>query len=88
MEMVRVVLDNDAEYDDAVGRGLPECGDLEIITKDKGTRDGNPVAVITFSVRLPDGSSARAQAVTTVNNLQMALGALDGRYGKNTRSKW
>ncbi len=84
MESIHVTLNDQAAFDQAVHahESLPERGDLEIITVDRGTEDGNPAAVITFSVRLPDNTGGyRAQAVTTVRALQAALGAIDERYG-------
>ena len=37
------------------------------------TQGGRPGVVVTFSVRLPDGSFARAQAVTTLANFEVKL---------------
>lgn len=84
METIHVTLNDRAAFDQAVHdpASLTERGDLEIITIDDGTEDGNPAAVITFSVRLPNNEGGyRAQAVTTVRALTMALSALKGRYG-------
>lgn len=84
METIQVTLDNKAAFDQAVHahESLSERGDLEIITVDRGTETGEPIAVITFSVRLPDNTGGyRAQAVTTVRALNAALSALKERYG-------
>lgn len=84
METIHVTLNDRAAFDQAVHdpASLTERGDLEIITIDDGTEDGSPAAVITFSVRLPNNEGGyRAQAVTTVRALTMALSALKGRYG-------
>lgn len=84
MESIQVTLNDQAAFDQAVhaDSSLVERGDLEIITIDDGTEDGNPAAVITFSVRLPNNEGGyRAQAVTTVRALTMALSAIKGRYG-------
>jgi len=59
---------------------LPDFGDLKIITKDKGTVGGRPIAVLTFTVAMPDGTQRIAQTVTTVRLLKTALGAIAGRY--------
>ncbi|MEE8538558.1 MAG: hypothetical protein V3S54_01990 [Woeseiaceae bacterium] len=83
MESIHVTLNDRAAFDQAVNgdASLVERGDLEIITVDDGTKDGNPAAVITFSVRLPNNEGGyRAQAVTTVRALAMALSAIQGRY--------
>ena len=84
METIHVTLNDRAAFDQAVHdpASLTERGDLEIITVDQGTECGSPAAVITFSVRLPNNEGGyRAQAVTTVRALTMALSALKGRYG-------
>lgn len=44
---------------------LAEGGDLAVYVKPKGTVEGKACAVITFTVQLPDGTKARAQATTT-----------------------
>ncbi len=83
METIHVTFNDRAAFDQAVHahESLRERGDLEIITIDDGTEDGQPAAVITFSVRLPDNTGGyRAQAVTTVRALTMALSAIQGRY--------
>lgn len=81
MEQVVVKLGDDARFDQCCHGGLPEGGDLEIVTKDRGTIQGRAIALLTFTVRLPDWTAARAQSATTVRNLMMALAALRGRYG-------
>ena len=84
MESIHVTLNDKAAFDQAVhaDESLVERGDLEIITVDQGTDTGQPAAVITFSVRLPNNEGGyRAQATTTVRALIMALSALKGRYG-------
>ena len=84
MEHIEVTMNNKAAFDQAVEGGLPvtERADLEFITVDNGTEEGRPAVVITFSVRLPNGEGGyRAQIVTTVRLLNMALSAIKGRYG-------
>jgi len=60
---------------------LPEGGVLNLVTKDAATDTGRALACLYFDVRLPDGSSARAQHVTTVRMLTTLLAGLRGRYG-------
>jgi len=84
MESIHVTFNDQAAFDQAVHahESLVERGDLEIITVDQATDSGRPIAVITFSVRLPNNEGGyRAQAVTTVRALMTALSALKGRYG-------
>lgn len=84
MESIHVTLNDQAAFDQAVHAesSLQEGGDLEFITIDQGTEEGRPAVVITFSVRLPNNEGGyRAQIVTTVRALTMALSALKGRYG-------
>lgn len=82
MESIELRLGRSEIFDQLVhGGSLPECGNVVIATKDKGTDQGNPIVVIAFDVQLPDGSVRKAQTVTTVRLLQMTLAALRGRYG-------
>lgn len=76
MESIRVVLDDAAQFDAAVHGTMPECGDLALIAKSNGTVKGAPVVVVTFTVVLPDGTKARAQAVTTLRALVLGVRAL------------
>lgn len=80
MSLISLVFDNPEAFDSAVRGGMPEGSNLRIITKPNGTESGHPIAVITFTVMLPDKRTAEAQAVVTVGNLMMALAALKGRY--------
>lgn len=59
-------------------RSLQEGGDLAILVKPQATIGGRAAAVITFTVQMPDGSIARAQAVTTLRNLRNALSVVEG----------
>ena len=61
---------------------------LEIITKDFGHLSNAPEALISFNIRLPNGTSARANVKTTVEFLSQALSAIEGRYGENSRKRW
>ena len=68
MEMITVEV-NASRFDQAVHNGLPEGNDICIYIKKDATVDGAAAAVITFSVKLPDGTIARAQAATTAKLL-------------------
>lgn len=73
-----------SDFDKAVHGGLdsnpvlPECGDLAIYVKPRATVEGRPMAVITFTVQLPDGSMARAQATTTTRLLEAVSSCVKG----------
>lgn len=82
MEMVKISLD-DAKFDAAVHGtegppSLSESGDLAIYVKKNATKQGNAMAVVTFTVQLPDGTMRRAQATTTTTNLINTLSVLKG----------
>lgn len=72
------------KYDQTVRGGLdalpvlPEGGDLSAFVKPNATLAGNAMVVLTFTVRLPDGSVARAQAATTAALLEAAGIAIRG----------
>lgn len=74
MEHVTLLLD-DAAFDRFVHEGLPEGQDLTVAVKAKATAQGKPAVVVSWTVRLPDGTVARVQAVTTAAAfLALALG--------------
>lgn len=83
MEMITVEL-NGEKFDHSVhgvpeGQpSLPEGGDLAIYVKKNATELGNAMAVITFTVQLPNGTIRRVQCPTTVANLIAVLGILRG----------
>lgn len=83
MESLNVKIDADL-FDRAVHGGLDEnpvlaeAGDLAIYAKPNATVQGNGMVVITFTVRCPDGTMARAQAVTTAKLFAFATGAVRG----------
>ena len=71
------------KFDKAVHGGLDhpvlqDAGDLAIFVKPNATEGGRAAAVLTFTVKLPDGSLARVQTATTAGVLEMAFGALKG----------
>lgn len=59
------VHDNADLFHRRVREGLPEGEDLEVVVHPTGTASGRPAVVIGWSVRLPDGTVRRVQAVTT-----------------------
>jgi hypothetical protein len=71
-------------FDQAVHGGLddkpilPEGGDLAVYIKPNVTVGGKPMAVVTFTVQLPDGSLARAQATTTLTLLDGVFACIKG----------
>jgi hypothetical protein len=82
MEAVDVALSAEkfdaAVHGDGVVPVLPECGDLAFYFKPGVTEGGNPGVVVTFTVQLPDGSQARAQAVTTLANFETVFACIRG----------
>ena len=83
MEHVTCELSPD-KFDQTVHGGLdhlkvlPEGGDLAIYVKPRATLQNNPMAVLTFTVQLPDGRMARAQCTTTTALLESVAGAIRG----------
>lgn len=79
-EKLRLILDQDGrgrEFDEWLGGTLPDLGDPVFVTKSNGTEGGQPIVMITFTVRCPDGSFRRAQTVMTARLfLQAAEGVL------------
>lgn len=81
-----VKLARDDAFNQAIHEGLPEGGDVELITKDAGTQNGRAVACITFTVEV-NGEHKRAQTVTSVRNLLTALTLLQGRYDEDGKPR-
>lgn len=84
MEHVSIKLGQADEYDRAVHGddklpALLQASTVEFITKDVALTSGRAGIVITFEVDL-GGKRYRAQATTTVRNMQMLAAALEGRY--------
>lgn len=65
VENVRITLDDGTgrAFDEALEGALAECQDVTLITKNRATANDKPAVMVTFGVRLPDGSIQRAQAV-------------------------
>lgn len=82
MERVDVALSAEkfdaAVHGDGVVPVLPESGDMAFYIKPRATEGGKPGVVVTFTVQLPDGSQARAQAVTTLANFETVFGCIRG----------
>ena len=57
---------------------LPENGDLAVYIKPHATVGDRPMVAITFTVQLPDGSLARAQAVTTLALFDLVFACIEG----------
>lgn len=83
MESIKCQLDSES-FDKAIHGGLDdkpvlaECGDLAVFVKPNATVGGNAMAVVTFTVQLPDGTLARAQAATTAALLEMVARCIAG----------
>ena len=86
MENIKVT-HNDLQFDFLVRRGLPEGGDMEITIKENATQGGRPCAVITWSVQLPNGKTAIAQAVVPTRLLVMAGAAVASHHEHLTGEK-
>lgn len=56
MSVITIKLDKPELFEELVMNALPECADLQIVTKDHGTVEGNAIAVLSFTVGMPDGS--------------------------------
>lgn len=76
-------LDDPAAFDRFVHEGLPEGQDLTLAIKARATAGGRPAVVLTWTVRLPDGSTARAQAVTTAGAFLALAAAVRGFVDRN-----
>lgn len=83
--MEHIVIENSPEkFDKAIHGGLDDMPvlkegcDMALIVKPGGTVQGSAAIVVTFTVQMPDGSLARAQSVTTVSNMILALHVLVG----------
>lgn len=80
MEALRTKLNDVDRFDEVIRTSLPDCGDMEIITKDAGMQSGRGIVMITFSVQLPDGTMARAQSVTTMRMFRAIALAVFSTY--------
>ena len=85
METIGLIFDDGSgkEFEKALRGTLKDGADLKIIMKDAGTEEGNPVALLAFSVQIGGGESARLARVQTVCSARhlIAVGkALEAKY--------
>lgn len=80
MEALKIKLNNVKRFDEIIKASLPEDGDMEIITKDAGMVTGRGIVMVTFTVRLPDGTKARAQSVTSLRMFKSMADAINATY--------
>jgi len=82
MEGTAVLLDDGSgkEFDSALRGTLKDGGNLRLITKDVGTEDGNPIAMLTFTVGIGSDRTARAQTVVSVKMFLAAAKILASKY--------
>jgi hypothetical protein len=59
--------------------GAQDVGDLRIILKNKGTKEGRPIAAITFTAVL-EGTPVTVQTVTTLRMLKRALEIINAHH--------
>jgi len=86
MELIAIKFNDAAAFDASVSNGLPEGGDLTLITKDRSTAEGRAAACLTFTA-LVDGKEVPVQVVTSVRILLTALAALKGRYDEDGKAR-
>lgn len=83
METLNILIDQPDDFDKVLKDSLPECGDLVVITKHDAMQSGAAGVMITFTVKLPDGTFKRVQAVTSMKLFrsvtQIFLGTYDER---------
>lgn len=80
MEQIDIKLNNVERFKEVIENSLPDGGGLEIITNDSAMKSGRAGVMLTFTVQLPDGSIARAQAVTTMRMFRAIANAIVASY--------
>lgn len=55
---------------------MKDAGDLELVVIKNGTKAGKAAVALSFTVQLPDGQLRRAQTVTTLDALLLAVGTV------------
>ena len=80
MEAIHLVIDNPDEYMRHVHMGVAQSSDITMVSKAGALESGRAGVVISFEVRI-DGKSVHVQAVTTLRNLQSAIGAFGAHHG-------
>lgn len=87
-EMITTIFDDGSgRFDKALQGTPPEGGDLTIITKENGTKNGEPIVLLGFTVALGD-KKHKVATVTTVRNLIAAVSALVGAYPSQNDRRW
>ncbi|MEE8218997.1 MAG: hypothetical protein V3S03_08530 [Vicinamibacteria bacterium] len=81
MESCKLLIDNAARFDEILEEsrrdGLPECADLEIVTKAGATQGGASGVIVSWTVN-DGGRIRRVQATTTVKVLAAIAAGLQG----------
>lgn len=78
VEHLNLVLDGGETFDRLLREGLPEGGDLTVAAKPYATQQHSTAVLLSWTVKLPDGSLARVQAVTTAACFMAAARGLSG----------
>jgi hypothetical protein len=86
MEQIDIRFD-DALFDELVHSGLPECGDLTAVVKDRATEEGKAAVVFAFTAVLPSGERVQVQAVTTGALVEGLAAALAGRRALQSENR-
>ncbi len=81
MENLTVKLDDSKEFDKILSDSLPDDGNIKIITKDDGTKQGLPIVMITFQVQLTEQKIVNVQSVTTMKLFLATSRILEAKYG-------
>lgn len=90
MEKLDILLDPNSDgkdFDEALKGTLPECGDIKIIVKHGAMQSGKSAVLVTFTVRLPDGTLQRVQAVTSAELFMQAGFAVKGSVDRHKAMK-
>lgn len=80
MEKLEIKINKAERYDEVIKDSLPECGDMEIVTKDAAMVSGRAGVMVTFRVELPDGTLKRVQSVTPMRAFRAMALALSTTY--------
>lgn len=79
MEHLQVRLNDVTRYDEIIQNSIPDCGDLEIITKDAGMVSGRGIVMFTFTANI-EGKLHRVQTVTTMRMFRAIANAIVSTY--------
>lgn len=89
--MIHLMLDQDGngkDFDRELQNTLPDGGDLKVITKSNGTKTGQAVVMLKFSVQLPGGAIRHAQTVVTARLFIDAAAAVAGCHPQSDERRW